>query len=128
MPKKKAEGESVAQESKVLRNVWLVGLGAMAATEEGTVKLYRYLREKGEAFEADHKDDIDGVKEKAVEVTRDAKSRAEKGWHQLSEKFDGRFSSAFSRAGVSEKELGTLKERVETLSQKIDELKPELAN
>ena len=123
------EPESTTEEkSELLHKIWLLGLGTVAVTEEGATKLYRHLLEKGEQFEDRHKDTFDGVRDKARETGRDVKSRVEKGWSQVGEKVDTKFSSALSKVGVTGKELGALKERVDQLSEKVDELKPEVAN
>ena len=133
MPEKKTpEAENATEESakknELLHKVWLLGLGAVAVGEEGATKLYRHLLEKGEEFESRHKDSIDGARKKARDTGHDVKSRVEKGWSQVGEKVDSKFSSALSKVGVTGKELGALKERVDQLSEKVDELKPELAN
>lgn len=116
------------EKSELLHNLWLVGLGTVAAAEEGAVKLYRYLREKGEEFESDHKDSFDNFRDKARETGRDVKEKVGKGWNQMSETVDDKVSTAFSKVGVTGKELGALKQRVDDLSAKVDELKPEVAN
>ena len=46
----------------------------------------------------------------------------------MGEKVDDKVSSALSKVGVTGRELGALKKRVDDLSAKVDELKPEAAN
>jgi len=127
--KPETETESATEEkSELLHTVWLVGLGAVAVAEEGATKLYRHLLEKGEEFETRHKDSFDDVKTKAREAGRDVKSRVEKGWSKAGETVDTKFSAALSKVGVTGRELGALKKRVDDLSDKMDQLKPEVAN
>lgn len=135
--KKTAEKQPVVEEpaaeteekrNELLHNIWLVGLGTVAAAEDGAVKLYRYLRDKGEQFENDHKDSFDDFRTKARETGRDVKERVGKGWSEMGEKVDDKVSSALSKVGVTGRELGALKKRVDDLSAKVDELKPEAAN
>lgn len=114
--------------SEVLHSIWLVGLGAVAATGEGAVGLYSYLRRKGEAFEASHKDSIDGARKRAAKVGREAKDKVGAGYRQVSEKVEETVSSTLSKVGLGRSELGVLKQRVDELSAKIEQLKPEVAN
>jgi poly(hydroxyalkanoate) granule-associated protein len=126
--KKKSKTEEPKKKRELFRNIWLVGLGTVAATGDGAVKLYGFLREQGVAFESRHKDGLDGARDRVVKVSREAKTRIESGYRQVSEKVEGKVSSAMSRVGVGRRELGALNERVEELSAKVEQLKPELAN
>jgi len=132
MPEKKtpktAPETATEDKSELLHSIWLLGLGAVAVTEEGVTKLYRHLLEKGEEFEGRHKDSFDGARRKARETGREVKSRVEKGWSQVGETVDSKVSSALSKVGLTGRELAELKKRVDQLSQKVDELKPEVAN
>ena len=113
--------------SSVAHKAWLVGLGVVEVGLESGGRLFEYLSEKGESFEARHKEDIEGTRERAREAGRDAKEKVQTTWKKVSSTVDEKVSSAFSRAGVSGDEIEALKARVEDLSSKVEGLSPEAA-
>jgi poly(hydroxyalkanoate) granule-associated protein len=113
--------------SSAAHKAWLVGLGVIEVTMESGGRLFEFLAEKGESFEARHKEDFDGTRERAREAGREAKEKVQTTWKRVSSTVDEKVSSAFSRAGVGSDEIEDLKARVEDLSSKVEGLSPEAA-
>lgn len=109
----------------VPHKIWLASLGLVDVATENGGRLFEYLVEKGESFEARHRDQFDGAREKAREAGRAARSGAERGWSRVSEGVETRVSSAFSRVGVTGRELEKLRKRLDEISSRVDELKPD---
>ena len=102
------------------QKIWLAGLGALAAAEDEGTKLFQRLVEKGEAFEAKGKRQMDEVKDKV----EGAVGKAESSWEKLSSTVDDKVAEAINRLGVpSRSEINRLTKRVEELTVKVDQLK-----
>jgi poly(hydroxyalkanoate) granule-associated protein len=121
------ESTEQTTESSVGHKAWLVGLGVIEVAIESGGHLFGYLAEKGESFEARHKEDFDGTRDRAREAGREAKEKVQTTWKRVSSTVDEKVSSAFSRAGVSGDEIEDLKARVEDLTSKVEGLSPETA-
>ena len=129
--KKDAEAETGnerrrdAESKGVAHRIWLASLGLVEVAGENGGRLFDYLVEKGESFEARHRDQFDSAGERARETARAARSGVENGWARVSEGVETKVSSALSRVGVTTRELERLRKRVEEISSRVDELKPD---
>jgi len=92
--------------------IWLAGLGALSAAEEGGEKLFKSLVEKGEKLEAQGKEKVEEAQEKLGDT-----------WKDLEARLDDRITSVLHRVGVpSRDEIQLLTKRVEELNKKVEEL------
>ena len=125
--REKNETTETTEERSGAHKAWLASLGVVEVALENGGRLFDYLVEKGESFEARHQEDFDGAKQRAREAGRGARDRVQATWNRVSSSVDGKVSAAFSRVGVSEEEIESLKARVEDLSLKVEGLRPDPA-
>jgi poly(hydroxyalkanoate) granule-associated protein len=103
------------------RNLWLAGVGAVAALGEAGGRLFDELVEKGERFE---KHDLRAVRERLDRLGDDAKRLGDKVGAAVEE----RVEAGLERLGVpSREDVHKLATRIEQLNQKIDRLAAERA-
>ncbi len=101
--------------------IWLAGLGALSAAEEGGAKVFQRLVERGKELEA-----------RGREQAEEAKQKAERTWGDLGEKVGGKvdekLTETLHRLGVPTRdEIRALTQKVEELNAKIEQLKPRVA-
>ena len=128
MSEKKSLHEDV-QES--MQKIWLAGLGALAAAEEESSKLFQTLVERGEDYQKRGRAEVEKVKEAvedaaerveegAEKAAESAKSQVENLWDKVEDRFDDLVAGALRRAGVpSRDEIAKLTERVEALTNAV---------
>lgn len=105
--------------------IWLAGLGALSAAEEGGSKLFRNLVERGEAFEKTTRKTYGEAKDKVEEAAETVRDRAETTWEKVEARLDEAVTAALGRLGVpSRDEIATLTQRVEELTAVVEKLKP----
>lgn len=105
--------------------IWLAGLGALSAAEEGGSKLFNNLVERGETFESRSRETFDGAKDKVEEAAEKVKGQAETTWEKIESRLDDAVTAALGRLGVpSRDEIATLTQRVEELTAVVEKLKP----
>lgn len=105
--------------------IWLAGLGALSAAEEGGAKVFKSLVERGEAFESRSRQTYGEAKEKVEEAAEKVKDRAETTWERVEARLDDSVTAALGRLGVpSRDEIATLTRRVEELTAVVEKLKP----
>ncbi len=98
------------------RNVWLVGLGAVAVAEEESRGMFDRLVARGETFEKSEKNLVSKYFDKATGTAKDVGKT-------VGERVQGTVSGVLRRTGVpSRDEIRTLIDRVEELTQKVDAL------
>jgi poly(hydroxyalkanoate) granule-associated protein len=98
------------------RNVWLAGLGAYSWAEEETRKTFDDLVDRGQKFEKDEKNVVSKTIDDATTKAKDFGTKVEDTVHDT-------VTTVLHRAGVpSRDEIGTLIQRVEELTKKVDKL------
>ena len=108
--------------------IWLAGLGALAAVEEGGTKLFKDLVEKGKGYESRGRQAVDEAKDRVEEAAGKARASAESGWGKVEEKLDDAVSGALHRLGVpTREEIQTLTKRVEELTKVVEQVKSKRA-
>jgi poly(hydroxyalkanoate) granule-associated protein len=128
MPKGETqEATETTAERSLGAKALLVGLGVVEVAIESSGQLFDYLVDKGESFEERHREDVEGAKQRARGVTREAGEKIKATWNRVSSTVDSKVSTAFSRAGVSGSEIENLKVRVEDLAAKVEGMRPETA-
>ena len=128
MTKKETKAETETSEARSgPQRVWLASLGVVEVALQNGGRLFDYLVDQGESFEARHQEDFDGAKQRASEAGRGARDKVQATWERVSSSVDSKMSAAFSRVGVSEEEIEDLKARVEDLSSKVEGLSPDSA-
>lgn len=122
--KKDVQGELKEAASQI----WLAGLGALSAVEEGGNKLFKDLVEKGKGYESRGREVIDEAKGRVEEAAEKAKSSAGTAWEKAQTQLDESITSALHRFGVPTRdEIATLTKRVEELTAVVEQLKPQKA-
>jgi poly(hydroxyalkanoate) granule-associated protein len=102
---------------KLGREIWLVGLGAVAMAGDETRRLIERLRDRGERFEQDESNSV----RKAYDGAR---GKVRKTGDRVEGALRGTVGSALQRSGVpSQDEIRTLIERVEQLTARVDNLR-----
>lgn len=105
--------------------IWLAGLGALSAAEEGGAKVFKSLVERGEAFESRSRQSYGEAKGKVEDAAEKVKDRAEATWEKVEARLDESVTAALGRLGVpSRDEIATLTRRVEELTAVVEKLKP----
>ena len=118
MGKKESKIQKELRESA--NKIWLAGLGALSTAEKEGAKLFTTLVQKGEAYEAKGKKQINKVKTKV----EDAVDAAESNFQKLSDSLDEKVSDTIKKLGVpTRSEIQRLTKRVEELTAKVDQLK-----
>lgn len=122
----KTDKKDVQNELKdAAHQIWLAGLGALSAMEEGGSKLFKELVDKGKGYESRSREVFDEAKERVEEAAGKAKSSAENAWQKAQTQLDDTITSALHRMGVpTREEIATLTKRVEELTAVVEQLKP----
>lgn len=122
--KKESEQEKENKEwNKRAKEIWLAGLGALAAVEEGGSKLFRGLVDRGSEFEKSRKKEID-------EMWDEVSGQFKKVETQVGEKFDKaektiekNIKSVISELGIpTRKEVEELAKKVDALNEKLNKI------
>jgi poly(hydroxyalkanoate) granule-associated protein len=126
--------------ASAFRTVWLAALGVPLAAAEGGSDLFHYLVKKGEVFESRGAEHLKSAGESAgraaekVSVTvgetiKDIGGKARNFAGKSEEAFDRKVTDILKSTGVPSKEdLQSLRERVDELSKKLDDLHSEPDN
>ena len=109
------------------RDVWLAGLGALAAVEEEGAKFYSDLVNRGEKLEKRGRDQINQttseLNERQRSAVKTASDTAVGTVSALEKAVNGTFRSVFGRLDVpTRSEVQSLAAKVERLAQKLDGL------
>lgn len=106
----------------VARNVWLLGLGTVAAIEEQTVRLTSQLREKGSEIRSK----TESVAKKTIE---DTVKTAEDMQFQILKKVDDVVAETVNTLGIpTHKQVVELSSKIDEMTKKAELLKEKLAN
>jgi poly(hydroxyalkanoate) granule-associated protein len=122
MAKKKGKKETKAKGSlpdeltERGREVWLAGLGAMAAAEEEGTKLFNSLIEKGKSYESEGREQLEEVAKTATEQQQALSERVQSTIAETVE-------VALERFGVpTQSEVKKLSQQVDRLTTKVEQL------
>lgn len=130
MAKKKGKKKNTAKEEGSLpeeltergREVWLAGLGAMAAAEEEGTKFFNSLIQKGKSYESRGREQIEEVAETATEQQQVLSKRVQSTIAETVE-------VALERFGVpTQSEVKKLTHQVDRLTKKVEQLTRALDN
>lgn len=108
------------------QQIWLAGLGAFSRAEEEGGKLFDNLVKVGEELENKTRDLADNattdLRDKVIEKASDTREKVERA-------IDDRLSSTLTRLGIpSQREFEALSERMDRLTQVIEQLAQQLEN
>ncbi|RMG49280.1 MAG: hypothetical protein D6718_00075 [Acidobacteria bacterium] len=115
-------GEDVV---KVGRNAWLAGLGAVATVEERAKSLLDELVAKGESFEKESElgKRLQPAAERVRRTVEPAVNTVKKAGSAVEQQIQRTVSETLHRLGIPTRdEIGTLINRVEKLTRKVEEL------
>lgn len=112
------------------REIWLAGLGALAAVEEEGSRFFKHLVERGRSVEDKGKKQLSEVRETLAsqkkEVTEKLEEQLERvgvSFGKMEEKVDELVEKALTRLDVpTRSEVRILTRKVETLTKKVDKL------
>lgn len=106
-----------------LQNIWLAGLGALAAAEEEGSRLFDSLVERGSRYGGEGRARVEEIRESVVEAAARARDSAEERGERLEAAFEERLGSALERLGVpSRAEIERLRARMEELTEAVRDL------
>ena len=111
---------------KYTQQIWLAGLGAFSRAEEEGGKLFDNLVKVGEELENKTRDIADtattDLRDKVIEKASDTREKVERA-------IDDRLSNTLTRLGIpSQREFEALSERMDRLTQVIEQLAQQLEN
>lgn len=114
--KAKSKGSLPEELTERGREVWLAGLGAMAAAEEEGTKLFNSLIERGKSYESQGREQLEEVAETATEQQQALSERVESTIAETVE-------VALERFGVpTQSEVKTLSRQLDRLTKKVEQL------
>ncbi len=117
MAKNKKKNKEGSLKTSV-HNIWLAGLGAVAAAEEGGSRLFDVLVAKGMEFE---EGPITKAKDKVKKTVKQVRARAGQTLQDVESSIDDRIASVLERRGVPTiAALAKLEARVERLAEAIE--------
>ncbi|MCH9650031.1 MAG: phasin family protein [Deltaproteobacteria bacterium] len=113
-------------------SIWLAGLGALATAQDEGNKVFSRLVSKGQGVDLVNKEDmeeqVDKARQQVSEQVSKAKGAVSGALGDLASSFDDQLGAAMHRLGVPTRdEIKTLTERVEALTEKVDQLRPQPA-
>ncbi len=118
MAKKKTQGHDFTDSA---HDVWLAGLGALAAAGEEGEKLFRTLVARGRKVEKQVVRPVDQAGARLRGTVKDVRNRASKSLGGLQETIDESVTAALHGLGLpTRKEIATLNRRVEKLTRAVD--------
>jgi poly(hydroxyalkanoate) granule-associated protein len=110
------------------RDVWLAGLGALATVEEEGSKLFQRLVDRGQEFENERREELEKASKKAREQRDEALAQIEEASEETQSLLMDTVNTALERFGVpTRNEVDRLSDKVETLSNQVDELSKTLS-
>lgn len=110
------------------REVWLAGLGALATVEEEGSKLFSRLVDRGEDFEEERREELEEASETVREQSDEALAQIEEAGEETQSLLMDTVNTALERFGVpTRSEVDRLSDKVETLTEQLDELSETLA-
>jgi len=114
--KAKGQGSLPDELTERGREVWLAGLGAMAAAEEEGTKLFNSLIKKGKSYESQGREQLEVVAETATEQQQALSERVQSTIAETVE-------VALERFGVpTQTEVKKLSQQVDRLTKKVEQL------
>jgi poly(hydroxyalkanoate) granule-associated protein len=120
MGKKKKREENELKAS--VQKIWLAGLGALSAAEEGGNKLFQVLVDRGQEFD---KGPVTKAKKKVESAVKKVRDQAGKTFENLDSSIEGKIASALKKMGVpTQDEIAKLARRVDRLEAMLESKKP----
>ena len=121
--KERSEEEKHNEWNKRAREIWLAGLGALAAVEEEGEKLFRNLVDKGNAYEKDKKEKLDEAWEKVSTRYKETEKKFSSRFSETASSVEDQLHSVASALGVPTRtEVENLSRKVDALIEKLDSI------
>lgn len=118
--KKQKEKKESAEWNERAKDIWLAGLGALAAVEEEGGKLFRSLVEKGSKYEDKRKEQLDELWKDLSDRYEKAGSKVGKKFENVEERIEINLKSIISGMGIpTQKEMEELSNKIDALNEKI---------
>lgn len=122
--KKQKEKNENAEWNEHAKDIWLAGLGALAAVEEEGGKLFRSLVEKGSKYEHKRKEQLNELWKDLSERYEKAGSKVGKKFEKTEERIEENMRSIIAGMGIpTQKEMEELSNKIDALNEKVDKLK-----
>ena len=122
MAKKKKKKNLEKEVKESVHNIWLAGLGAVAAAEKGGSKLFNALVVKGREFE---EGPVAKAKDRVKGTVNQVRARAGKTLKSVESGLDVRILSTLERIGVPTRDdIAELKARLDHLAEVVEGTKP----
>lgn len=122
--KKQKENKEKAEWNERAKDIWLAGLGALAAVEEEGGKLFRNLVEKGSKYEDKRKEQLNELWKELSDRYEKAGSKAGKKFEKTEERIEESLKSIIAGMGIpTKKEMEELSNKIDALNEKVDKLR-----
>jgi len=127
---KKTASKVTAKKGNVAENIlgsaneiWLAGLGAFAKAQQEGVKIFNKLVDEGKGVENLIKKTTQTATKEVVSKVDTVKTKATKSWDKLENIFESRVEKVIQKLDIpSTKEIGTLLDKIESLSSEVAKL------
>lgn len=121
--KKTGEKKETGEWNRRAKEIWLAGLGALSAVEEGGSKLFKSLVDRGTEFEKKRKQEIDEMWEEVSDRYREVGDQVGDSIGKAEKAFEKNIKAIISGMGIpTRKEVEELSGKVDALNAKLDKL------
>ncbi|MFO8029551.1 MAG: phasin family protein [Cyclonatronaceae bacterium] len=106
------------------KEIWLAGLGALAAVEEEGGKLFRSLVDRGTSYEKKRKEQMDKLWKEVSARYEKTEGKVGESFDKAEDRVEKNLRSIMSGMGIpTRKEIEDLSNKVDALNRKIDKIK-----
>ena len=130
--KKKSNAQLSSTVKESAQQIWLAGLGAFSKAQEEGGKVFEALVKEGLTIQrktqAVAEEKITEATSRVTTMASDIGSKAQGQWDKLENIFEDRVAKALNKLGVpSARDIETLMERIDALTQQVHRLHPQAA-
>jgi len=123
MSNKKKDKQGESEWNERAKEIWLAGLGALAAVEDEGNKLFKSLVSRGSEYEKKRKEQIDEMWEDVSGRFQEVEDELGDKYDKAEEKVEKNFKSVISGLGIpTRKEVKDLSNKVDALIEKLEKM------
>ena len=123
MSNKKKDKQGESEWNERAKEIWLAGLGALAAVEDEGNKLFKSLVSRGSEYEKKRKEQIEEMWEDVSGRFQEVEDELGDKYDKAEEKVEKNFKSVISGLGIpTRKEVKDLSNKVDALIEKLEKM------
>lgn len=123
MSNKKKDKQGESEWNERAKEIWLAGLGALAAVEDEGNKLFKSLVSRGSEYEKKRKEQIEEMWEDVSGRFQEVEDELGDKYDKAEEKIEKNFKSVISGLGIpTRKEVKDLSNKVDALIEKLEKM------